>query len=59
MSLQSRFVGCGEGESFLLPSPGRLSMGLKTQRRLSPRPSSAGLIVSFVKLEEGMVAATI
>ncbi len=74
MSLQSRFVGCGEGESgeknscgdtlplvkrtadarlertspstgglqghpsesFSPPSPGRLSTGLKTQRRCSP-----------------------
>ena len=85
MSLQSRFVGCGEGESrrkdsygdslplvertadaklertslstgglqcplrnpFLLPSPGRLSTGLKTQGRLLPRPPASGLIVSF------------
>ena len=87
MSLQSRFVGCGEGESgerlscgdtlplvkrtadarlentspstgglqghpsesFSLPSPGRLSTGLKTQRSVLPRPLASGLIVSFVK----------
>ncbi len=80
MSLQSRFIGCGEGESrrkdsygdplslvertadaklvrdlakhrrapmspsesFLLPSPGRLSTGLKTQRRVLPRPPASG-----------------
>ncbi len=29
-------------ESFLLPSPGRLSAGLKTQRRLLPRPPALG-----------------
>ena len=80
MSLQSRFVGCGEGESgerlscgdtlplvkrtadaklertslstgglqglpsesFSPPSPGSLSTGLKTQRRLLPRPPASG-----------------
>ncbi len=29
-------------ESFLLPSPGRLSAGLKTQGRLLPRPPASG-----------------
>ncbi len=97
MSLQSRFVSCGEGESrrknsygdslplvecaaaarfentssstggfqglpsesFLLPSPGRLSTGLKTQRGYCPVRRLQGLIVSFVKCEGGIVAAAI
>ena len=87
MSLQSRCVGCGEGESrrknsygdslplvertadarlertspstgglqglpsesFLLPSPGRVSTELKTQGRCCPVRRLQGLIVSFVK----------
>ena len=39
--IKHRRIPRSPSESFLLPSPGRLSMGLKTQRRVLPRPSSS------------------
>ena len=48
-----RWAPRSPSESFLLPSPGRLSTGLKTQRRLSPRPSSSEADCLFRQVRGG------